>query len=232
MARLLRSTLSHQRCQAWVYFRELDTDFDATIRTYLDNHSLLEASVTSISIQKYASPTASAFGYVFGLMAGLPAMAGSKEFLSAIGQLVGSAIISFDCAVDWHDDRRHKNFNPLPNEDSRIASRQYSVACINDAASRCFARLGPRATSGKILEGVASRMEQLALYQPMSCHTGNQNASKRFVYAYSDVCCAICCCYCCFAYTCKSCEDSDACAASKVGCGFGIGQACGEKLCR
>lgn len=98
------------------YLQTLDQDFESRIADILNEHAQIEKRGSGlVDLQQFQQPTRRGFGYLFALFAGRWLPGTSQEQFEQIGQCVGSAIIAFDCAVDWKSDQRRKRFNPLHN---------------------------------------------------------------------------------------------------------------------
>lgn len=96
------------------YFASLDTEFHQRVTSAVQQHLALERESRHPSLAVYSEPTAAAFAYVFELFTQMlsPTKVDATAF-HAIGHAVGRAIITFDCAVDYHRDRRLGRYNPL-----------------------------------------------------------------------------------------------------------------------
>src|SRR5581483_5055464 len=106
LVRLANWLLRGRFREAFDYFRRLDPDFEQRVNDLVAEHLRLERPGQHVPIEEYARPTARAFGYVFSLMGRLPGMEAHTAALETLGERVGTAIIAYDCAMDWHRDRR------------------------------------------------------------------------------------------------------------------------------
>ncbi|MBI1916809.1 MAG: hypothetical protein HYS12_19045 [Planctomycetes bacterium] len=161
-ARLFRWALRRRFRTAFDYFERLDGQFARRVEQFITGHLALEKVGRALSLEDYARPTAEAFRYVFGLMARLPGLESRHEVLARLGEHVGAAIIAFDCAADWHKDRRRGEFNPLPDGE---ASVQAALASCRDrlarAAVECRLAFGAASHTARALAGVRARIPHL-----------------------------------------------------------------------
>ncbi|MCO6457025.1 MAG: hypothetical protein J5I93_17145, partial [Pirellulaceae bacterium] len=114
--------------QASEYFARLDPAFERQVARSIDEHLRLERRGEAVRLTDYATPTAEAFGYVFGLFGRHLAdrRSAADADWSLAGRLVGTAIIAHDCAADWWRDQRNGQFNPLRNLDEVREARLFS----------------------------------------------------------------------------------------------------------
>ncbi|MGO9601674.1 MAG: DUF5685 family protein [Isosphaeraceae bacterium] len=159
--RLLHRMLRSKFEKAFTYLSSLDKDFRATTRSFIEEHMAFEAAGDEVPIRDYCRPTARAFSYVFGLMAGLPGLHPRRPLLESVGELIGSAIIAFDCAVDWIRDQRTNDFNPLKTRADVQDSAEYSRDCLIQAGQLCRSLPGDDLLTVKILHSTSERIEWL-----------------------------------------------------------------------
>jgi hypothetical protein len=155
--------LYRQRFAAtFAYFSRLDRDFKGRVDGFIREHLLLEDQRSPITLDDYVRPTASAFAYVFALMARLPGLREREDLLRQLGERVGPAIIAFDCAVDRDRDRRRGDFNPLPDGPAAVQEAlAFSREQIRRAQTVCEGAFGPNALTAKTLEGVGERVNNV-----------------------------------------------------------------------
>ena len=139
-------------------FTSLDGRFDANVRRLIADHHLLEQPGRTMSIGEYAEPTAHAFGYVFSRLSRLDQLSRHESFLMAIGRHVGAALIAFDCATDWHRDRRRGEFNPLADEEAVEESLVYSLSQLRDAETLLRETVHQRSQAADTLSRVQGRL--------------------------------------------------------------------------
>ncbi len=163
MARWIRWGLRKPLRRAGALFRSLDSRFEDHVDGYITQHLALEKTGEAVDLDRYAQPTAEAFGYVFGLMPANYGLESQRPLFNEVGRHVGAAIIAFDCAVDWNRDRRRSRFNPLPDlpatEDALTKSRYH----LARAAEGCLTAFGGRSRSGWLLN---SALERIPLQLP------------------------------------------------------------------
>ncbi len=165
--------------EVFAYFGRLDPGFETRVNAVVDAHLELERAGGPVALEEYVRPTAEAFGYVFGLMARLPGLEGRREELTRLGQHVGAAIIAFDCAADWHRDRRRGDFNPLPDGDASLrAALSYSQSRLSQAATECVAAFGDGSRVARALCGVHDRIAQRCC-RASACEQVRASAEER-----------------------------------------------------
>lgn len=159
LARLAHWLLQGRFREAFAYFSRLDPSFANQVNGFVAAHVALEQPGRSVPLEDYVEPTAQAFGYVFSLMGRLPGMEDLTSVLAAVGRHVGTAIIAYDCAVDWHKDQRRGQFNPLPDDvESVRAALTLARRELLQAATVWRERLGAGSHVGRVLEQVARRL--------------------------------------------------------------------------
>lgn len=171
LARGVRFVLKGRLRAARRHLGTLDPAFDDTVNGFLATHAKLEARTDAIPLAEYVEPTSQAFGYVFGLAARLPGMGHAAEPLTAIGRGVGSALLAFDCAVDWQKDRKRGEFNPLPDEAAVRAAMRFSVNELDDVAERCRRAFGSRSSGARTATAVADRLATRNPLAVVACPT-------------------------------------------------------------
>ena len=159
--RLLHRMLRSEFEKAFAYFASLDKDFRAKTRSFVEEHMGFEAVRGGVPIRDYCRPTARAFGCVFGLMAGLPGLHPRRSLLESVGELIGSAIVAFDCAVDWDRDQRTNEFNPLKTRADVQDSAEYSRDCLIRAGELCRSLPGGDLLTVRILNSTSERVGRL-----------------------------------------------------------------------
>lgn len=158
VARGVRFVLKGRIRTAREHLKGFAPNFDETVNRFLTAHANLERRTDAIPLAEYVGPTASAFGYVFGLAAKLPGLDKFAEPLTAIGRGVGSALIAFDCAVDWQRDRRRGEYNPLPDEPAVRAAMRFAVNELDEVAELCRRTFGHASTAARTATAVADRL--------------------------------------------------------------------------
>ncbi len=78
-----------------------------------------------------------------------------REFLErAMARYVGAALVSFDCALDWKNDQRAGNFNPLTDDQAVAGAFEYSANNLDRAREMCVSRFGPASQTAWLLSEV------------------------------------------------------------------------------
>jgi len=157
--------------ESFAYFEKLDQGFESNLRQIINEHFDFEQTSASISLHEYVRPTANAFGYVFSLLAELfPNVSAStqiesnarndredtfkhyQEILRLVGEHIGSAIISFDCAVDFQKDRWRGEYNPLQDTSDVHAALDFCGDQLVAAGWKCRESFGDQARTVRLLK--------------------------------------------------------------------------------
>ena len=111
----------HNKLALWKYAKQVQAasqhlervccGLSEQIHFILKQHKETETSGTKLSIEEYCRPTGDGFALLFRSLATLAD--GPCQLFDSIGRHVGHAIISWDCAVDFHRDQIYGEFNPL-----------------------------------------------------------------------------------------------------------------------
>jgi len=180
--RMLRSKFE----KTFTYLSYLDNDVRAKIHNCVEEHMAFEAAGEGVPIRDYCRPTARAFSYIFGLMAELPGLHPRRSFLESVGELIGSAIVAFDCAVDWNRDQRTNEFNPLKTRADVQESAEYSRNCLLRAGHLCRSLFGDDLLTVRILSSTSERIERFG-DQPASIEESRErvrtNARPAILYS-------------------------------------------------
>lgn len=165
VARMTRWWLRKPIKKSRDYFKALDPEFPAQLQARLTAHQRLEQTGGPVALDQYVGPTAEAFGYVFRLMSAclLQLEPETNTTFEQVGAAIGAAIITFDCAVDWHNDRRKKRFNPLPTKASIARSLQQCRRELARAMWLCGERWGHSSLSVQVLRQTFHRTTQIEL---------------------------------------------------------------------
>jgi hypothetical protein len=158
MARGAARVLAGDFRRAQRYFVDMDPHFDATVRRAVEAHLAVEARADRVSLDEYVQPTADAFGYLFRLLARVPGMQVDGARLSALGRCIASAVIAFDCYVDWRRDQQRGSFNPLRSRDDREAAGAYADACLCAGHRMCQDMFGTYSLGAETLLAVRARV--------------------------------------------------------------------------
>src|SRR5262249_13120264 len=76
-----------------------------------------------------------------------------------LGRHVGTAIIAYDSAVDWHKDQRRGAFNPLPDGEESVSAALALARCeLLQAALKWREQCDEESHVGRVLDQVARRM--------------------------------------------------------------------------
>ncbi|HEX3147952.1 MAG TPA: DUF5685 family protein [Gemmataceae bacterium] len=176
LARCARWVLRKRIARTRTYFNKLDPKFGRNVEQLIADHHQLETKNEPVMLEQYVEPTALSFGYVFSLMARLPGMFEHRDVLATLGRHLGSAIIAFDCAVDWKRDRRRGEFNPLADEDAVANARLQAADRLADAEGLARRTFGAESRAAATLSAVRTRvlrMNPLVEAKPCPVHSGS-----------------------------------------------------------
>lgn len=213
-ARIASWLLQNQFAKANAFFGSLDHDFGSKLKSLIEGHIMLESS-RAVSLEEYAVPTANAFSYIFGLASRVPGPNPGEEFLRQLGKLIGTAIISFDCAYDWAYDRKHRQFNPLRSEEEVIRAGGLCKSVLCKAADLCATHFSDTALTTRTLRSVTTGIVVQDRYQ--SSNSLKQEMlemlglarNPRYIYARgAEGCIGPCICLCMVGCLCNSCCSS------------------------
>jgi hypothetical protein len=140
------------------YFLHLDPRFRKNVHQLIEDHHRLEQSSRTLSLDEYVEPTSQSFGYVFGTMSRIPGLESHRQTLIDLGRKIGSAIIRFDCAVDWVRDRSRGEFNPLRDTRSVEESWLLSIIDLEEATRIAKQSFGKECHSAQTLDRVRRRI--------------------------------------------------------------------------
>ena len=183
-------------------------DLELEMAAALKQHEELEANVRSCrkncSLDEYSQPTGKGFGAVFVAFARLLKPGAKEETVIKfrdIGEHVGRAIIGWDCAVDFEQDRIKGHFNPLKTEGEVQRALEFALLQL--------AQIGWQLPESSICLQVQSQVScriRRRRAQPVA-HQATRRLErwglireKRFAYARCDGCEGLCligeCCEC------------------------------------
>ncbi len=167
--------------RAKTFLHTLDPQFTPKLDALIRDHHRLE-NPQAISLERYAEPTSLAFGYVFGLASKIRGLETYKDALTRTGQHIGSALIAFDCAVDWLEDRKKGDFNPLQDEQAVREAMTFAGRQLSAAVEVTETALGSSSGCVATLEQVRNRVSQRNPFQsPLSCPVPKPLSIRRFI---------------------------------------------------
>ena len=147
LARVHLRLLESRIRQMFLYFRGVDPKFRETLNRELSCHAELECG-GGLSLDTFAVPTGNSFAYLFELYATVLSIREHTDWLRELGRLLGSAIICFDVAADYHSDRRKSRFNPLSSDTAIPEAINHSKELLARAAALCQSKFPNGRTHG------------------------------------------------------------------------------------
>ncbi len=184
----------------------------------ITRHLKLERETPAVlTLDHYVQPTADAFAHFFGLFGrGLSAGHQLESVLRRIGRSVGSAIIAFDCAVDFDRDARLGRFNPLHSQRDTHNALEYALRCLSEIGWECSQAFGSDSIASRVarfnFERVARQLS--ARLRPQA---PPQSVVPRFRRARRLLRPGFCDCDCGGCDACGSCDGCDACGGCDAG---------------
>ena len=193
----------HNHLLLWKYKRQIQKAHDLLdasqpgviqkVNQILDEHREMESSGRTLELQEFTDPTARGFALMY--RAAAEVMRGPADEFEQIGHHVGWAIVTWDCAVDFHKDRIRGEFNPLRR-----------AADITNALQHCRFHLSSIgwmldrdiAVCQTVIESVADRVHRrLERPQQHADHTSRLERwglirARGYQYARCDGCEALC----------------------------------------
>ena len=103
----------------------------------------VEAKTDGLTIDRFIGPTAEAVGTVARMLPGADSLAGLPELLQCVGQKLGTAIVAADCALDWQDDLRTGDCNPVRDQEGAARVARLAIVNIQNIVAACEASFGP-----------------------------------------------------------------------------------------
>lgn len=183
------------------------------IEDCLQQHAALEATRRAVSIEAYGSFTATAFGAVLSnlctLLNGNPEQ---QQTLESIGEHLGRAIVTWDCASDFEADQISDQYNPLTSAIEVNRAMDATVLQLSE-----IGWLLPDGTCAEVVAAVSDRIrrQRNGIGIGEFCTTARLERwglirSRKSTYAGCDGCELCCCggecCECCAgAETCNFC---------------------------
>ncbi|MCA8998590.1 MAG: NfeD family protein [Planctomycetaceae bacterium] len=199
------------------------------LRQRIDDHLELESARTRLPLAEYATPTGEAFGELFASVT--PLLPGGSEDLVGsfrqIGQLVGKAIIQFDCAADWWRDARTGQFNPVRSRQEADEALVDAADSLIKAAERCRFWWGHESESARLFSGRARSLLERPRTDALRLAALERAGLTRepgYTYAFCDGCdCGGCDCGGC---DCAGCDGPGCEAGGGVDAASGCGECC------
>lgn len=206
------------RLLLWKYRRQIEAahefigattpDLGVEVAAALKQHAEIEVAVSSrrknYSLEEYSQPTGSGFGAAFVAFARL-LRPGEKEETTVrfreLGEHVGRAIIGWDCAVDFEQDRIKGHVNPLKTEREVQQALEFALLQL----AQIGWQLPESSICSQVLSQVSHRIRRRRA-QPVADQATRRLErwglirEKRFAYARCDGCEGLCligeCCEC------------------------------------
>lgn len=198
LARGTRWMLRKSFLQMQSFLNECDPMFASELQTQLTIHQDLERQ-SNISLTEYVVPTGNAFAAVARLMPqACESEDGFDQLFAKIGFSIGTALIAYDCAVDWKRDQQRGEFNPLKSAHEVDQAFAYSIRQLVEAGWLIGEAAGSGGTATTILQ---HRIRSISRHRKQSsdatCDHKVVSTSNRLRVARAGVCDCDCCCVAC-----------------------------------
>ncbi len=234
--RLLLAKYQRHIRDAHRYMARTVPGLEGNIVSALKQHAEMESSISARkmthSMSEYSQPTANGFGSMFEAFATLlkPGDCETIGRFRDIGECVGRAIISWDCAVDFEQDRIKGQFNPLESQADVSSAFEFALLQMSQIAWQIPEDSIDTDVLVEVADRIRCRRKQPVASQPMRrLERWGLIREKRYAYAKCDGCEGLCligeCCECAGGAG----EAMSCCATSEVGtglCAFGEGTPC------
>lgn len=231
----------HNRLAMWKYAKQVQAashylegvcpGLTEQIQRIVCQHRLAETLRTPISIEAYCQSTGDGFALLFKSLAELTD--GPCQLFESVGRHVGHAIISWDCAVDFHRDQIYGEFNPLQNTADADHSLRF---CLLELARLGWSLPAEDSVCSQLIHSVARRVHaRLHRTDNHVCRTSMLERwglvrAKGYQYARCDGCEGICAVAECGECGCAAAEGA---AEGAVCCAGGAAESsgCCDPLC-
>lgn len=237
ISRFAHWLLSRKQTAVRQVFTEIDDQFETRVAGLINEHLKLESNwqTQPLPLAEYAEPTAKSFGYLFSLaVEQCDGQSELKDVFRQIGESLGFAILAFDCANDFYQDREQAQFNPLKTAAEIETALDLACEKLDQAAWLCEQHLSEASLCARVIASVFNRTAGFAP-RANSCRKTAATWKKRlgewglhkepgYVYARFDCCCELCCdgageaAGCCAGGDCAVCGGGEAAACSDCGC--------------
>jgi len=234
--RLLLAKYQRQIREAHRFMARTAPGLEVEMASSLKQHAEMESSIRdrqmSLSLGEYSQPTARGFGAVFEAFATLlrPDDREKIDQFRDIGECVGRAIIGWDCAVDFEQDRIKGQFNPLKSEDDVPSAFEFALLQLSQIAWQIPEDSIDTDVLMQVADRIRCRRKQPVSSQPLRrLERWGLIREKRYTYAKCDGCEGLCligeCCECAGGAG----EAASCCATSEASsglCALGEGASC------
>lgn len=149
-ARIGRWFLRKPVKKALVFLSRLNPHIESLLAGWTAAQIDVEASVAILTIERFIEPTAEALGTVASLFPGAEREAGLRGLLQNIGRMLGTAIVAADCALDWEDDLKTGECNPVRDATDASQVARLAVESVQNIALMCEAAFGPSSRSANV----------------------------------------------------------------------------------
>lgn len=158
LARAVYTRLAGDFRDARRYFSQLDPKFEENVRELIERHLVIERGRGHIPIDRYAQPTAEAFGYAVSLVSRLDGVSPEASVFREIAMSIARALIACDCVIDFKRDQTSGNFNPLRDADDIATACSYALGCLNTGREMADRAFGTGSLTAETLASVHARV--------------------------------------------------------------------------
>lgn len=161
-ARFGRFVLRNSARRAVTFMSHLHPGFSALLTEWGDTQVAIEADRARLTLGAFVGPTAHAVASVAVMLPDSSTRPGLSDFLWSIGGYLGTATVAVDCALDWKDDMRTGNCNPVRDENSAINAAILGLDHLHRLVEACETFFGYLSRSA-----IVSRMVYRDLFRKL-----------------------------------------------------------------
>jgi hypothetical protein len=179
--RVFRSAFGTSRRYFDVHFPGLKVEIEQSIRDHIDLEVNNVTGASSEELQRYAQPTANAFGAIFAAFETLckiqqPSIDPLK--FRKIGELVGATIIIADCMFDFERDVKRGEFTPLQSRSDVATAQIFAMSLASQLGWEvCEVAVG---TAPRCVSVVMRAFERIGAFEIESTSNRKPRASNSF----------------------------------------------------
>lgn len=150
LARLGRFVLRNPVTRAIRFVSRLDPSFQASMEEWTRSQVEVESRRSELTLTDFVRPTAHGVASVARMMPGAAMRPGFQEFLWTLGQHLGVALVAADCAIDWRDDLKTGECNPVKNETDAVESARLALSHLYQAQEASEQYFGPASRTAQV----------------------------------------------------------------------------------
>ena len=150
LARFGRYVLRNPVTRAIRFVSRLDPSFQASMEEWTRAQVEIESRGSELTLTDFVQPTARGVASVARMMPGAAKLPGFQDFLWRLGQHLGVAFVAADCALDWRDDLKSGECNPVKNVTDAVESARLALSHLYQAQEASEQYLGPTSRTAQV----------------------------------------------------------------------------------